>query len=51
MEFAIKTREDFLNRFEAAKQRKRETVERMKEDMIIECEKRTGKRPTSFFVL
>lgn len=47
----IATREEFLKRFEAAKQRKHEMVEKMKEDMTLECEKRTGKRPKSFFVL
>lgn len=46
-----KTREEFLDRFEAAKQRKREMVAKMKEEMTIECEKRYGKKPTSFFVL
>ncbi len=47
----IKTREEFLDRFEAAKQRKREMVAKMKEEMTIECEKRYGKKPNSFFVL
>lgn len=47
----VKTREEFLERFEAAKQRKRDMVAKMKEEMTIECEKRTGKKPTSFFVL
>jgi len=47
----VRTREEFLAKFEAAKQRKRDMVEKMKEEMIIECEKRYGNRPTSFFVL
>lgn len=46
-----RSREDFLKRFEAARKRKHEMVEKMKEDMTLECEKRTGKRPKSFFVL
>ena len=41
-----RTREEFLQKFEKAKQRKREMVEKM-----IEAEERTGKKPTSFFVL
>ena len=47
----LQKREDFLRKFEDAKQRKHEMVEKMKEEMTIECEKRTGKKPTSFFVL
>jgi hypothetical protein len=46
-----RTREEFLQKFEKAKQRKREMVEKMKEEMMIEAEERTGKKPTSFFVL
>ena len=45
------TREDFLRKFEDAKQRKHAMVEKMKEEMTIECEKRIGKKPTSFYVL
>lgn len=47
----IRTREEFLQKFEAAKQKKRDMVAKMKEEMTIEYEKRTGKKPTSFFVL
>lgn len=47
----VRTREEFLAKFEAAKQRKRDMVDKMKEEMTIECLKRTGKKPTSFFVL
>lgn len=47
----LQKREDFLRKFEDAKQRKHEMVEKMKEEMTIECEKRNGKKPTSFFVL
>ena len=47
----VRTREEFLQKFEQAKQRKHYMVEKMKEEMIIECEKRYGNRPTSFFVL
>jgi len=47
----LQKRGDFLRKFEDAKQRKHEMVEKMKEEMTIECEKRTGKKPTSFFVL
>lgn len=46
-----RSREEFLEKFEAAKQRKRDMVAKMKEEMTIECVKRTGKKPTSFFVL
>lgn len=47
----VRTREEFLAKFEAAKQRKRDMVDKMKEEMTIECLKRTSKKPTSFFVL
>ena len=45
------TREDFIRKKKDAKQRKHAMVEKMKEEMTIECEKRIGKKPTSFFVL
>lgn len=48
---AIKSREEFLVKFEAAKQRKREMVAKMQEELAVECENRIGKKPTSFFVL
>lgn len=35
----MNTKEDFLKRFEAAKQRKHEMVENMKEDITVEYEK------------
>lgn len=45
------TREEFFRRLEISRQRKQQTVEQMKEDLTIESLKRTGKKPTSFFVL
>lgn len=47
----IESREEILKRFEVDKQRKQDMVAKMKEEMTIECLKRTGKKPTSFFVL
>jgi hypothetical protein len=47
----MNTQEDFLKRFEAAKQRKHEMVEKMKEDITVEYEKIHGEKPKSFFVL
>ena len=38
----MNTKEDFLKRFEAAKQRKHEMVENMKEDITVEYEKIHG---------
>ena len=46
-----KTKEKFLKRFEAAKLRKQEMVEKMKEDITLEYEKIHGEKPKSFFVL
>lgn len=50
MEQAI-TKEELLHRFEVAKHRKHDMVEKMKEEMTERCVKRTGKKPVSFFVL
>ena len=47
----IRTREEFLRKFEAAKQRKRQIVAQMKEDITVEYEKIHGEKPKSFFVL
>lgn len=47
----IKTREEFLKRLEASKQRKHVVVEQMKEDIIVEYERIHGEKPKSSFVL
>ena len=47
----MNTREDFLKRFEADRQRKYEMVEKMKEDITVEYEKIHGEKPKSCFVL
>lgn len=51
MEATIQTRPDAIARFKAAKERKRKVVEELKEELTESYEKRTGKAPTSFFVL
>jgi len=45
------SRENILARFEAARQRKREVTDELKKELEESYEKRTGKKPTSFFVL
>lgn len=47
----LNTRENFLKKFAAAKQRKQEMVEKMKEDITVEYEKIHGEKPKKFFVL
>lgn len=44
-------RPDAWARFKEAKERKRVIVEELKEELTESYEQRTGKKPTSFFVL
>jgi hypothetical protein len=47
----VRTRPEAIARFKAAKDRKRIVVEELKKELSESYEKRTGKKPTSFFVL
>ncbi|WP_262279990.1 hypothetical protein [Hallella absiana] len=51
MENTVRTRPEAIARFKAAKERKRIVVEELKKELSESFEKRTGKKPTSFFVL
>jgi ribosomal protein S21 len=51
METTMHTREEALKRFKEARERKRIVVEELKQELSESCERRTGKKPTSFFVL
>lgn len=51
METIVRTRPEALARFKAAKERKRVVVEELKKELTDRYEKRTGQKPTSFFVL
>lgn len=51
METIMRTRPEAIARFKAARERKRAVVEELKKELTESCEKRTGKKPTSFFVL
>ncbi|MDD6552692.1 MAG: hypothetical protein PUF37_03770 [Prevotellaceae bacterium] len=51
METTNHTKEEAFKRFKEARDRKRLVVEELKKELSESCEKRTGKKPTSFFVL
>lgn len=51
MKTTVRTRPEAIARFKAAKERKRVIVEELKKELSERYEKRTGQKPTSFFVL